>query len=325
MTPFLAPPGLATEAIQVELHAPATCGDAPAFFGAIQARSPRVRPSGGDPRERRFAADITESALGFEGRLRVVDPAGQNSERTLSAETCPELIEALALIAALAIDPDSAVTTGELPAAEAPASSAVASPAENPAPERREPAAPPPSGAKHTPPPLTWLLGASAGVDLVFPDSLFFPIGGLTLEADVNRKSGFSPSVRVALRTSLEATLESESGSASFALTTLRLEVCPLRAHLTDAVRLFPCAVMDGGVLRAQGNDVQGAQTHVRPWWAAGLGGRLAIGRSSPRVDLEAGALVPLYRDEFRFTPDEFVYSATGPAFFAGVGIGFVL
>jgi hypothetical protein len=135
----------------------------------------------------------------------------------------------------------------------------------------------------------------------------------------------FSPSVRLALRRSLEATLTSGSGSAALALTTARLEICPLRVQWMEALRFLPCAVVDGGVLEARGQDVRGAQSHARPWWTAGLAGRLSIGATSPRVDLELGAVVPLNPDTFRFTPDEFVYSATGLAAFAAAGISFAL
>jgi hypothetical protein len=287
-----------TEAIRIEYDGPAACSDANRFFEAVRARNDRASRSEGGPGERRFEVHVTESRPGASGVLVVTEPDGSQSQRSVTADTCTDVMDALSIIAAMALEPES-------PNAAEPVAN---------------PVAPSPSPAK-----LTWWLGAGIGVDVVTPGALTFPTASVIVEAAVDGASPWSASARVALRRSLDATATSESGRAIFALTTARVEVCPLRVRLTSALAFFPCALGDAGLITAEGKDVTNAATHERPWFTAGATARLAIGAKSPRFDLEAGAVVPLYRDTFRFTPSEFVYEATGPVPFVSASVSFGL
>ena len=133
-----------------------------------------------------------------------------------------------------------------------------------------------------------------------------------------------SPSLRAALSRSLDATASSASGRASFALTTLRLEPCPVRLRLSRVLGLVPCALFDAGLISAAGEGVIRHQSRLRPWIAAGAAVRLfAAFASRWRLDIEAGVLAAIQRDTFQFLPDETVYEFSGPIPLVSAGVSF--
>jgi len=186
---------VATEPIRLDFDAPAACGTADDFFDALRARTDRVRRSEGRAEDRRFAIRITATASGFDGRLLVTDPTeaspetsstAEGAERRISAASCGDVVQALSIVAALAVDANAgqtSSTTGAAtaqPAAVAPAAPAIALPpteAPRPAPKPEHS----PSGdaeigaaAPDRPLPLSWFLGIQTGVELAEPRSIAF-------------------------------------------------------------------------------------------------------------------------------------------------------
>lgn len=106
------------EPIALEFHTSAECGSGAAFEAQVLARTARARiihaagaaalPSG---RVFRVTIDgkspdpVTGRAANGSATLIVVDAHGRTSERKLGAAPCAELVEALALVTAIAIDP----------------------------------------------------------------------------------------------------------------------------------------------------------------------------------------------------------------------------
>jgi hypothetical protein len=125
----------------------------------------------------------------------------------------------------------------------------------------------------------------------------------------------------MALRHTLDATVPSVSGRARFALTTLRVQPCPVRVRLTEGVGLLPCAFLDGGVISARGAGVLDGASHLRPWWSAGVAARLSSGAGIFRIDAELGVSLAVRRDTFRFTPNEVIYRFSGPLPFVALGL----
>jgi len=337
----------ATEPIRLDFDAPAACGTADDFFDALRARTDRVRRSEGYAEDRRFSIRITATVSEFDGRLSVTDPGDaspgaastmEGAERRISAASCAEVVQALAIVAALAIDANASQTAhadgpeGAAPGQPAPvvpaapASASAAAEAPPPAPQPK----PPPSSETQTsaavPDPLrlSWFLGVQAGVELAEPRSIAFPTGALTGDVALERGTLLSPSLRAALSSSLDATVSSASGRASFALTTLRLEPCPVRVRLSGVFGLVPCAVFDAGLVSAAGEGVNHHQSRLRPWIAAGAAERLFVALAARwRLDIEAGVVAAISRDTFQFLPDETVYEFSGPIPFVAAGVSF--
>ena len=101
--------------VHIELHGPAECPDGAAFFADIHSRTSRVRLSApGQPVDVALLVTIEDrSDRLFDGELELETTSGSSSRRRLSGETCIAVESGLALVAALAIDPDA--STGAVP------------------------------------------------------------------------------------------------------------------------------------------------------------------------------------------------------------------
>jgi hypothetical protein len=133
----------------------------------------------------------------------------------------------------------------------------------------------------------------------------------------------FSPALRLALGRSLDTDRNVSAGAATLRWTEGAFEVCPVRFGLARPIALRPCAGVEAGVLQAAGSGVLAAETRSRPWAALTFGARLAW---EPvrwlAIELEAGAVAPLYRESFYFQPSVTVYEAPTLAFLSRLGLG---
>lgn len=127
-----------------------------------------------------------------------------------------------------------------------------------------------------------------------------------------DRAAIFAPSLRGSFGRSLELDQELAFGSASLSWTVGALDACPLRVHLASNFALHPCAGFTAGVVSTRaGGGVVNARDPSRPWAALDLHGRLAwepVGFLA--IEMEAGAMAPLYREQFFFLPNFDVYQA---------------
>lgn len=99
--------------VRLEYHAPAACPDAESVREAVRLRAPRVRVV-----DEQGAGSVlrlvVEPAVGsFRGTLEIRDANGSRMHRELSGPSCEGVVSALALVAALALDPMS--DAGEAP------------------------------------------------------------------------------------------------------------------------------------------------------------------------------------------------------------------
>ncbi len=135
--------GLAeTETIRVSYDAPELCPAESEFESEMRARTAKVA-FGEDGRA--FDVSVETGESGFVGRLAITEPDGTRNDQSLDGADCTEVVSGLALIAALAVDPEaSTVPRTELfvPAEKPP-------PTEPPPPPRA-----PPKPARAMPPSL---------------------------------------------------------------------------------------------------------------------------------------------------------------------------
>jgi hypothetical protein len=297
---------------------------------------------------------IVPRAGRFMGRLVVRELDGSEAERTVVGETCAEVVSALALIAAVAIDPTAAApkSSSNEPVAAAstnttPSATSAALAAENPPtkPEQRtESHAPPeqpptvPDENAPKPPsneasnravaasPHTWhvSLGADGEVGTGSSPTLWVSVPAFVeLWRRPTGAGIFAPGARIRFERAGSGVVASSTGSAKFTWTKGSLDLCPI-AWSFGSVRLQPCARAEAGVVEASGVDVQPGRTNTRPWVTAGSVARGRWTVLDPLfVEVETAALVPIVRDRFFLeTNNTTVFQAGVVAWTAAAGAG---
>lgn len=260
--------------VEIVVASGSDCVGEDALWSALARRSSRiVRGRGADRCEVRSSAARGSAT----GSIVAVRSGRASAPRTIEAASCAELVEALALVAALAWDSASA---GSAPSV---------------APDAAVPSSPPPAS------PRTWTfsVGLKAGGWAVGTGSPLFAWGGLV---DVERSgTGLAPSFR--LGASHAETRVARSGAdVDLAWNVLRASSCPLAWSPTAWLRVGPCAAADVGLLHA--SSPQGRSPATRPWLGVGLGLGLSA-RPTGRlfVEITPSVTLPLVRDELALEP----------------------
>src|ERR1700753_813809 len=93
--------------IRVDYTAPEGCPTAQDFLGEVAARTSLARLAAPEERATALTLTIREVEGGNKGTLRFAPPEGAASSRDVSAADCGQVVSALALMTALAIDPDA--------------------------------------------------------------------------------------------------------------------------------------------------------------------------------------------------------------------------
>jgi len=293
-----ASPALADDEV-VELHysAPPECPDRDAVLAQIRERTPAVRFEDHAPRT--FEIVITVHDGGFTGTLTV--EAG--ADKQLTAARCDDLVSALALVTALAIDPTAAVTVPSRPPPPPP-----------PAPP---PPAPPPPPRRE---PLVQSLDATLGVALdggLTPDPLL--AASLAVRAEWRRTSA-----DLAVLIGRDSTTVNDS-VARFTWAAARPAGC-YRTFRTAAGRrleLDGCGHAEFGLVRASGEQIINGRALTRLWAAVGAHAGVRWPVSSRSFgQLQLGASFPLTRDRYRFAPDMVIHETAIVTGWLLVGIG---
>jgi hypothetical protein len=300
-----AAPGSA-EPIRITFKAPEGCPSESVFAGEIQARTARARLAAQDEKARTFHVVIEKKKKQRHGTLRIEDTSGGTDVREISAEKCSEVVSALALIAALAIDPQASTAPGIAPKSTLPGAlppdistrpaleSAIpirvkmpwyAGLGANPGmPRFRLPSL---DGGDGLPPPLPVMPVVEAPIERhtrVTFGAHILAMGAVTpdlaptlapfVDVHLEQPGFFTPSLRLSLQaTEVMHVSAPQNGDATFQWTAMRLEGCPTRWAIAQDFAFVPCVGAAGGVLyaRGQGRDPVGGgvttdATAVRPW-----------------------------------------------------------
>jgi len=303
------------------------CVDAERFYREISARTALVRQAAGDEPARTVIVTVTPEATGVAGSLRFRDEGRETDARVFHAATCDEAVTAMALAAALSIDPNSTNPSPGAPVQATPslatvgAAAAVIPPA---APTKK------PDAESSVAPPRTTAGGSAPefperpAVEPAPPSTTrwSFSLGG-TAEADATQGLGedvaLSPGIYVGISRDLSrhvaldlrlAAQRTEGSSVSMSegtgkptWLTLDPMVCPFRwlDHVISA-----CADVQAGTLQVSATGAD-TSSQTKPWVALGLAGRItwpdvALGpKLALVVDAQLGARAPLMRDNFHF------------------------
>ncbi len=303
----------------VRVSARAPCSDDAAFLHQLLARTPRARAAREAESATRFVVTIDAKGEKYHGELIVESPEGGRATRGVDATSCQDVVSALALVAALTIDPDAISRLSEPP----PKRPAPAPPptAETPPPPEPKPA--PAPRPEVTPPTDHWEFFVGFGAEA---SGGAVPALGVAARAIVGagRRGELSPSAFLSLSRASGHTDVDDLGRADFTLLAARLEGCPLRLEL-GALAALPCAGAELGRLGAEGSGIRQTDSASR-WWAAGtLRGTLELRPVSVlALGLSAGALLPFTRDRFVFVDgaaEHLAHRAPALAGFAGLSM----
>lgn len=312
----------AEEAVRFQYGAPPECPDAQAFTARVRERTQRGRLAEPAELARTFNVEITPDGGGFSGAIEFLDDAGLRVNRRLHDEQCDAVVSSLALVTALALDAtlrqDDAST--EPPPAPAEALAPVAPP----------PAAPampvtPASARVARAPRLTARVGFSGAYSSVLHDSQ------LGLSRQIGLLGQLEWPNRLALRLlghmdERELTVD-EGRRATLRIVGIETSLCPWQWRWDD-VGLLPCAVVDFGSLRGEGelgDQLKKASGSTIVWAAVGAEGRLIIDPPSLPfwIELRASAGFPLTAHRFEFhDPPALVYEVPRFAFGGGLAFG---
>jgi hypothetical protein len=344
--------GAEPERVRVQFSAPEGCPDATAFLRALRLRTGRFQLGSSTERARLFMATITQTKTSVDGSLEIQGPGSEVSVRSVSGRTCNEVTSALALMTALAIDPNALAQDGPPPGTR-PASAAANRPVKLPVSQPFAPAPPVQRAANETrsealPPPeiqsvqsartspgapvsaaWNWSTGLQGHTSLhLFPTP---GLGGLLfVEAAAPGASLLGPVLRVGLFVNhSDAALASGAG-AEFQWFAAMVEGCPIRLQRADGRFAFlPGLAFHLGVLRGRGTGLDQPRQAADTWFDVGPAARFRLALSK-QLFLEAqGMLVlPLHRLTFEVQDDPAqaptsAYAVPGIGVLAGIGAGY--
>jgi hypothetical protein len=291
-----APPG---QPFRLEYWARGLCPDAVEFARQIQTRAPLLRPAEGDEPALGFYAELDARGGSATGRLTARSPDGREVKREVRGATCDDVVTALALIAALAADPDQPVEAPRTQAAARPVHRGAARESDGPwddaaADPLLEPIVPDPSER--------WTFGVGGGVEF---DSSIAPSPGYGLgvafEAEGPGGSAVRPFYSLSANRAAAASTQTGGGNAAFTWLAFRVTGCPFRWPEQTPLFIRPCGFLDAGEL--EGNVSLDAQSHeaTHAWFALGAFARIeALVGEVVSFQLDGGVIAPLEHDEFR-------------------------
>jgi hypothetical protein len=295
------------EPIRLVYHASSDCPDEATFVARVRERTTRVRLASAGEVARTFTV-VVESGRAPLGRIAVQSSDHREAARQVQADTCSDVVDALALMVALAIDPGA---VNPVPAAPPEGSAAASAPASSLAPTARSHDDGGMLGG------VDFALATDVMPQLVLAGSPY--VGWRATGARL-----FAPSFRLSFIRARSGTLDVTGGTATFTWTVGRLDGCPI-AWPRGVLRVSECVRLEGGTLEvAGGMGVTASRTSTRGWAAVGPLARAEWALLPPVfVDAEAGALVRVTQDRFYFNPGmatAFEVPALGVT--AGVGVG---
>jgi hypothetical protein len=302
------------------------CPSAEAFSQQVAARTPVFREHAADHAVR---VEIVSEPDGVLGRATLV-LSGHAAERELRAARCEEVVEALALVVAILIDPNAdtrPIAVAAAPPADAapvPAPAAEGPPVEPPAAPRPAPRPAPSSRPAPVPPAgpsSRFIAGAHATAEgAVAPELTLGP--RLFLGLDLHRDFPWPSSLRLSAGRSFSRTMRDEQGRANLVLDTGRADGCFLRVT-EKRLSLEPCASVSLGVVRVDGEHPLGGTDHTLFW--ADVGGlvRASVGFLDRFVgEAEIGVDVPLVQYRYSFQGREPVFQSARVGMHLGLGLG---
>jgi len=301
--------------VHLDYEASAGCPDRAAFIAEIAARTTRARFVDEGDNVRIFKASIRSQGERIVGSL--ISNTGQaGAERRVSGKTCSEVVSALGLITALAIDPSASTRPSPSSSPEAAASSNQSAQAAVAANSIPEPAASPVSGIVKNEIQTSSTWGVSWGVQGEASYGATLEGADLTmLGGSLHVESGpFAGERRGALFRIggflLQSPTETKPTFGEASITRVGAEVAcsPLYIRISNAFEMHPWVHAEIGRIKGSGASrpgdlVTNPGDQSYPWLAVGesMEARWLLGKGF-WLGLDLRATQPLIRETFVFT-----------------------
>ncbi len=319
------------ESIAWTYRAPPDCPPAEAFEREFRARTTRAElVSGVADTARRFSVSLLNEPGRTVGRIEIDGPADAVATQEVAGQTCSGVVSALALVAALTVDPLAAESPSGA-ATSQPGAAAATTPSANTAPNEARPAPEPSanrsaaegvraSGTSTTHPVFAAGLDGGAVIGL-FPQ--LAPSATIFREAQLERRSGLAPSARLSLSGAVSSSVAAPPGSATFRWLAAALDGCPVELRLAATLGVTPCAFVEVGVLEGSGAGVTIPEVDSRRWVALGGSARLKWAfLESFFLEAQGRLEAPVARDTFVLVVPERVVVYAVPAVLGGFELG---
>jgi hypothetical protein len=325
-----------TENIRLDYVATAGCPSEQEFETRVRARTVRVQFAPNGAGARVFDVRL-EQGPPATGRVTVRRAQSSEGTRSVRADTCADVADALALVVALAVDPAALMAPAPPSpphAAESPPPSIdIAAPSPSPSPTAEPPTAEPPSASPPVPRPETAPMPSTQarhrevylGTDLAVatgtaPTTLVGAspyVGWASSTA-----STLAPSARIGFVHATTGAIDVPGGAAVFAWSVGRLDGCAT-AWANRPARLSTCVHLEGGSLEATGVHVPAPRAQSRAWLGVGPLLRGEWSFASPLfVEAEVAAMAHVIADRFLFLPDTTAYQVPRAGVFGSIGLG---
>jgi hypothetical protein len=312
--------------IHLDYRAPSSCPDEANLFSRIRTRVEVRRATPGEAVPT-FGISLQTEGGSVVGRISSVGERREPTSRVVSGTDCADVVDAVALIVAMALAPSGSPSAweGARAGAKLDPSAESALPDERVVPEKdagssSENIAPSPT---HEGCPRWHLLGSGlAEATLGYVSTPLFAAGA---RLQVFRSPSYigGPSIALGFAAVQPTERRMPQGRASLSFDVGELFACPGAFALGDAWRALPCARLDVGQVEGTGADIPNAHTERRLWASAGPLGQLVFVPAKPVViDAEASLLLPLTPYEFTFAPESVIYAAPRVGFSASLAVG---
>jgi len=339
------------EAVRLDYAEGAKCGGEGAFVAQVTSRSPRVQfTSSSAPRS--LVVRVEPHGARMVGRIELHEADGTTTERSVTGASCDDVISAVGLVAALALDPfastrPTAVDAGAQRSGATEDAGAQRSGATEDAGAQRsgatEDAGAQRSGATEdagaqrnvrdesenddaqtlAPEKRRWSVGAGADAEAVFgvsPDALF----AVPVFFEVTRALGEHAALGGAIRFERagETSLDASGAGGDFTWTVGAADAC--FAWRAARFRLHACARSHAGAIEAHGEGVAPEKSATRPWVDVSAALAIRVRVAGPVFVEASGSVgVALVQDRFFLEPNQTVFQVQPLTAHAGGGLGF--
>jgi hypothetical protein len=321
------------EPIRSVYEADPACPPESRFVEEIFLRTGRARLATKEEPARTFHSRIRRRGSKFVGELRIGTSGGTSEAREISAVACDRVVSALALFAALAIDPRASVaehpeesstavdrptettTTAQLAPPQAPETATPALPASPP--DTAQPTIP--NGPAAPPASWKWRVGAQAfAMFAAAPKGLF---GGSLVATTTREPTDLR--FRLSLGYAQSPGVDAGPGTAEVLLPNAGASVCPLALRLSSTASVWWCAGSRAGLFVARGSRLAAPEREARAWIDLEAVGMLEW-RAGSMWAIEAGVGVgaPLTRYTLVFhQPETLIYEPAAAGLWTGLGV----
>ncbi len=320
--------------IQVSYQAAPGCPSAQSFVARLKMHTRRLRLSS-DPDALELDVTVRATATGYAGKLSVLRPEGGRGSREFQDTQCTEVVAALALSAALSIDPDAVLTVpseengsdganegsveGQSPTSSVDGSeprpkedSATKAAAEStgqqgqPASGREDESA----GGAPSMPARRWSIGPALAASFSFEPKMALGFGGMVAVRDTTGRLLFP--LELALELDYLST-RATRGDDHLRLDWLEANLSYCAGRLLQG-NLLVCGIVQGGAITAEGVGLSNSERVRRGFFAAGFGLRARV-PVSEHLEIVGmlDALFPLVERSFAVDPGPVVISRSRP------------